>query len=305
MTEHDLILHHYDASPFTQKTLRMLGIKGANWFSVETPMIMPKPDLVALTGGYRGTPVLQIGANVYIDNQRIASELETRIPQPSFFKNGEQSMLMAMIKWSDAFFRPGLHMVIALQSKQWPEEFEADRRALFPEINFDTIEQHLPYARSQLRAHADLINNQLADGRNFLLGNKPTLADIHAFSVPWFTRSTMPEVNELLNDFKYLLPWEERVADIGEGSRSPIDAKEALKLALETQSPTLPNVDPSDSQNLTEGQIVTVAPDDSLRGEVTGKVVIVTANEIAVKHENESVGEVIVHFPRIGYRVLV
>ncbi len=281
----------------------MLGIKGANWFSVETPMIMPKPDLVALTGGYRGTPVLQIGANVYIDNQRIATELEARIPQPSFCKDGEQSMLMAMISWSDAFFRPGLHMVIALQSKQWPEEFEADRRALFPEINFDTIEQELPYARSQLRAHADLINEQLADGRDFLLGDKPTLADIHAFSVPWFTRATMPEVNDLLKDFKLLPPWEERVAAIGEGTGQPMDAKDALKIALEANSPTQANVDPSDPQNLYEGQLVTVAPDDSLRGEVEGKVVIATANEIAVKHENTFVGEVIVHFPRIGYRV--
>ena len=34
MTEDDLIVHHYDASPFTQKTLRMLGFKGAKWFSI-------------------------------------------------------------------------------------------------------------------------------------------------------------------------------------------------------------------------------------------------------------------------------
>ncbi|MEY2920673.1 MAG: hypothetical protein RL261_1978, partial [Pseudomonadota bacterium] len=78
MTE--LILHHYDASPFTQRVLRMLGIKGLEWRSVTTPMMPPKDDLLALTGGYRGTPVLQIGADVYIDSQRIARELETRYP---------------------------------------------------------------------------------------------------------------------------------------------------------------------------------------------------------------------------------
>ena len=77
----DLILHHYDASPFTQRVLRMLGIKGLEWRSVTTPMMPPKDDLLALTGGYRGTPVLQIGADVYIDSQRIARELETRYPQ--------------------------------------------------------------------------------------------------------------------------------------------------------------------------------------------------------------------------------
>jgi hypothetical protein len=212
-------------------------------------------------------------------------------------------MVLAMIKWSDAFFRAGLHMVIALQSKEWPEEFQADRRALFPDINFDNIDQDLPHARSQLRAHAELINNQLADGRSFLLGDSPSLADIHAFSVPWFTRASMPEVNDLLENFEYLLPWEERIAAIGEGARNPVTANEALLLALKTSSSTQINIDPSDAQNLHEGQDVVVEPDDSLRGGVKGKVVIATANEIAVQHQNDIVGEVTVHFPRIGYRV--
>jgi glutathione S-transferase len=72
------ILHHYDASPYTQRVLKMLGIKRLRWVSVRTPMLPPKDDLVALTGGYRGTPVLQIGADVYVDSQRIARELERR-----------------------------------------------------------------------------------------------------------------------------------------------------------------------------------------------------------------------------------
>jgi glutathione S-transferase len=81
MTE--LILHSYDASPFTQRALKLLAIKGLEWRSVTTPMMPPKDDLLALTGGYRGTPVLQIGADIYIDSQRIAAELEARFPQPT------------------------------------------------------------------------------------------------------------------------------------------------------------------------------------------------------------------------------
>ena len=61
------------------------GHQGLAWQSVATPMLPPKDDLVALTGGYRGTPVLQIGADVYIDSQRIARELERRFPVPSLF----------------------------------------------------------------------------------------------------------------------------------------------------------------------------------------------------------------------------
>ena len=48
----DLILHSYDGSPFTQRVLKMLAIKRARWRWVETPMMLPKDDLVALTGDF-------------------------------------------------------------------------------------------------------------------------------------------------------------------------------------------------------------------------------------------------------------
>jgi hypothetical protein len=74
MTE--IILHHYDASPFTQKALRMLRIRDLAWLSVEMPMILPKPDLVCLTGGYRGTPVMQIDA---AEAHRIAQQSQPEL----------------------------------------------------------------------------------------------------------------------------------------------------------------------------------------------------------------------------------
>ena len=56
----DTILHHYETSPYSEKVRLGLGLKGLAWASVEIPVIMPKPNLTALTGGYRKTPVLQI-----------------------------------------------------------------------------------------------------------------------------------------------------------------------------------------------------------------------------------------------------
>src|ERR1700720_4727412 len=63
----DIILHHYETSPYAEKVRLGLGLKGLAWASVEIPVIMPKPDLTALTGGYRKPPVLQIGADLYCD----------------------------------------------------------------------------------------------------------------------------------------------------------------------------------------------------------------------------------------------
>ncbi len=296
----ELFLHHYDASPFTQRVLRMLGLKRLAWQSVLTPMLPPKDDLVALTGGYRGTPVLQVGADVYIDSQRIARELERRFPAPTLFPDGNAGLAYAMVKWADAFFRAGLHMAIGLTSAGWPSEFRKDRQQLFPDVDFDAVD--LEHAKSQLRAHASFIDLQLADGRAFLGGPAPGLVDIHAWTVPWFARASMPVVNELLADLPRLEAWERRVADLGEGRRTESTAEEALSAAHKaTPEPGL--VAPGDAQGLTAGIEVEVLPDDTQRGAVRGRVVAAGPNQVAVERSHPRCGLVVVHFPRLGYRV--
>ena len=47
----EIILHHYPSSPFSEKIRVAFGIKKLAWRSVEQPVIMPKPDLIPLTGG--------------------------------------------------------------------------------------------------------------------------------------------------------------------------------------------------------------------------------------------------------------
>src|ERR1043166_10163486 len=84
----ELILHHYDTSPFSEKIKKILAYKNLAWRAVEQPTIMPKPMLVPLTGGYRRIPVLQIGADVYCDTQLIARVLERLHPRPTMYPDG-------------------------------------------------------------------------------------------------------------------------------------------------------------------------------------------------------------------------
>ena len=72
------ILHHFEASPFSEKIRIIFGFKQIAWQSSPIPRILPKPDLMPLTGGYRRTPVMQIGADVYCDTVMIMRELERR-----------------------------------------------------------------------------------------------------------------------------------------------------------------------------------------------------------------------------------
>ena len=300
----DIILHHYDASPFTQKALRMLGLKRLSWRSVETPMIMPKPDLVCLTGGYRGTPVMQIGADIYIDTQCIARELEQRCPDPTLFPGGDPGLGYALVKWSDEFFQAGLTLALAILGPDWDAAFLEDRKALFADIDFDKLGGDVEHAMAQLRASAALLDAQLADGRSFLTGDAPGLADIQAFGVPWFTRAALPVTEQMLARFSHLPAWEMRVAELGEGERQPIDAAAAHQVARDAAPDLAVDVDPDDPQKLAGGMRVRVKADDfSQRGDVEGEVVTANALEIAVRRRTEDFGDLVVHFPRLGYRV--
>lgn len=300
----DLILHAYDASPFTQRVLRMLGFKDLDWRWVETPMMPPKDDLIALTGGYRGTPVVQIGADVYVDSQRIALELERRYPQPTLFPAGNPGATLAFGRWSDAFFRAGLKIVLAMRAESWPEAFRKDREFLFPDIDFASAGSELAHARGQYRAHASLLEHQLADGRSYLDGDRPGLADALAHPFLWFMRGALPELTtELLDGFERLPAWEARVAARGEGRRRRIDAETAFAEARGAARAPRGPADLREPHGLTAGTCVRVTPDDTRRGAVEGALVDAGPNEVSIAREHPRTGAVVVHFPRIGYRV--
>ena len=84
----EIILHNYPQSPVAERARAALGIKGLSWRWVEIPRLPPKDDLTALTGGYRRTPVMQIGADIYCDSHCMLRELERRFPEPSFLPAG-------------------------------------------------------------------------------------------------------------------------------------------------------------------------------------------------------------------------
>ena len=90
MTE--AVLHHYPISPFAEKVRAMLGFKGMSWKSVQIPLFMPKPDVIALTGGYRKTPILQLGADIYCDTTLIARVLDRLKPDGVLYTGHAESL---------------------------------------------------------------------------------------------------------------------------------------------------------------------------------------------------------------------
>lgn len=299
----DLILHHFDISPFAEKIRLVLGIKGLAWRSVQIPMIMPKPKLTALTGGYRKTPVLQIGADIFCDTQCIARALEQRCREPSLFPAGSEGLTLALSAWSDkAFFEPGAGLSMGT-NQEIPEPLLEDRKAFFNFMDFDTLPTSLPHLYGQLRAHTALVDRQLSDGRPYLLGEVASWADVLAYFVIWMSRANIAEASGLFSTFESLESWERRMVSIGHGKRSEMTDDDALAVARDAAADTAVSVDPADPLGLSAGQAVTVAPDDYGIVPVAGELVRLTIDEVAIRRTDPLAGEVVVYFPRIGYRV--
>jgi len=302
MTE--IILHHYETSPYSEKVRLGLGLKGLSWASVEIPTIMPKPNLTALTGGYRKTPVLQIGADIYCDSQLIMRELERRHPSPSFYPAG-RGAADALAWWAEkTMFTPAASLVFAKRFDSLPDGFLEDR-ARFSGRNIDPAAMlaAVPNVLDQLRAHFDWLDRMLADGRPFLQGSDAGLADLAAYHPVWFLQQRVGTAAAPLDGVPKVLSWADRIAAIGHGTRSPMTAEKALDAARAATSIAIATADPRDPVGRKPGQTITVTPDDTGRDPVVGELVASDVHEIVIRRSDRDVGEVCVHFPRAGFVV--
>ena len=298
-----IILHHFDSSPFAEKIRLALGLKDLEWSSVNIPMVMPKPMLTALTGGYRKTPVMQIGADIYCDTQCIAAALERHYPTPSLFPHNSRGMCLALSQWSDnAFFQPGAGLSMGTNT-ELPEDILQDRREFFNFLDFSTLEQQLPHLYSQFRAQLQLVETMLADGRGYVLGNTASWADILAYFPIWMCRGNIASAASLLQSLPALLAWEERMQQIGHGRPTHMAPEQALAIARDTAIDATLEISAQAWPTLEPQAAVTVTPQDYGAVPVSGELLRLTQDEVAIRREDELAGEVVVHFPRVGYCV--
>jgi glutathione S-transferase len=261
-----------------------------------------------LTGGYPLTPVLQAGADVYCDSQCILRELERRVPEPTLFPGDSAGLAWGVSRWTDgALFETTIALVFAGAGRDMPADFAADRGTLYFGSGYDlaAIEAALPEILAKLRAQLGWMDARLATGRRFMLGDRPGLPDALCYYLVWFIRGRYSKGPEFLAQFEHLCAWEQRVEAIGHGRPVDMTAAEALEIAKQARPATPERVDPDDPLGLRPGEAVEVAA-EQVEGAppVAGRVLGLDAQEITILREDPRVGEVAVHFPRIGYRVV-
>lgn len=303
----ELILHHHDPSPYAEKIRKIFGFKQLAWQSVQVSMVMPRPDMTILTGGYRKIPILQIGADIYCDTLLIAQILDQLHPDPPLFPSGLMTNL-AVQNWGDAMFRVGAPLAMHENAENLPAEVLEDRRAYFTFLDFDKFAENAPHFRSQFRAKAALLDAQLADGRPYLLGDSPEWADINAFFNIWMAGGHIPSAQHMFAPLQNMANWYQRIEDFGQGTRTDISATQAIEIAraaspyahaltqADTQATHL-----ADESGLSIGQNVIVTADDYGKDPIAGSLHLINDWEIVISREDAQIGEVAVHFPRMGF----
>ena len=295
----EIILHHYETSPFSEKVRVMMGVKGLSWRSVIQPVIMPKPQLIPLTGGYRRIPVLQIGADVYCDTQVILAEIEARHRKPAVVRGADWAVNL----WADRlFFQATVAVVFGEMGDSVPEAFIKDREKLSGRpFDVAAMKAVAGPMKGQWRAHAAWIERGLASN-DFLGGSTPSLADIAAYmNIWWLGRAASAALDVLLDGLPKTVAWRARMAALGHGARREMTGAEALDVAMAATPAAVSASDPADPSGLAPGVAVTVRADDYGRDPIEGRLVAVTPDRITIAREAGELDLVHVHFPRVGY----
>jgi glutathione S-transferase len=302
----DIILHHYPNSPFAEKIRLIMGFKGLHWSSVLIPSIMPKPDVTALTGGYRKTPILQIGADIYCDTALIADVIEARAPRPTLYPAGIAGASRILAQWADSTLfwamipftmQPaGLaHMFAGVP----PEAMKAfgDDRAIF--------RGNLPRMRpAEAQAAFALYLERLEEtlgGQEFFFADSPSIADFSIYHNLWFVLRGGP-VAKILESFSALHSWRDRMAAFGHGTFDKLDSGAAISVAHASEAAASLGAG-LDTHGIALGETVIVAATDTGIDPIEGALYEATKDQISIAREDPRAGKVVVHFPRVGFEL--
>ena len=301
-------LHHYPPSLFSEKVRVLFGYLDLEWHSVTIPPIMPRPDLMPLSGGYRKTPIMQIGANVYCDSEIICRRLAELADNQTLYSHGFNADRVA--RWADTElfrtvvalnFRP---QAIAAQMSQMSaaaiEAFQKDRAELSAGAPIVSVDPAA--AEAQFKGLLQNLENSIA--ADFLFGDNPTIADFSLYHCLWFVGGNTANAS-LLEGWPKIKSYLQRMANFGHGRFTEITSREALAEGTNAApvAPANARVDPRVAGDLHVDDSVTVAASDYGRNPIAGSLVSWTANEIVIRRNDPIAGVVMIHVPNIGFEV--
>jgi glutathione S-transferase len=305
----DIYFHHYPTSPFAEKVRAILGYKGMAWRSVMQPQIMPKPDLLALTGGYRRIPVLQIGNDVVCDTALICDVLEHLQPDHTLYPAGIKGAARTVAQWADStlfwtamaynFSPAGAAHMFAGRPPEALAAFAEDRKAMRAGAARMNVQDAAPAYKSYLRRI-----NTMVDGQDFVLGAQPSVADFSVYHPLWFTRNIAPLAG-ILDATPAVLAWMDRIKAFGHGTMTKSDTAESIaNSSISTSENLLFSYQDEvfqDEHGIALGSQVSITAESFGLESTVGELVAATRTRYSLRRVDARAGTVHVHFPRIGF----
>lgn len=302
----ELILHHYPESPFSEKVRAILGAKELPWRSLQVSMVMPRPATIALTGGYRRIPVLQVGADIYCDTALIAAYLDDMGAGPTLYPAGQMLAAQTLARWVDTElfwaavtlrFMPE-NMGNFFADPATAQAFAEDRAnfAQGAQVRRPAVDE----AQSRYARFLAEMETQLADGRPYLFGAEWSVADFAVYHMLWFIHAG-GGMADWLAARPRVSAWMERMRAFGEHPGEAISADDALAIAQAADP--LPVEQASDLPGIPPGAEVNVAPVDYGVMPSHGTLLRCDTDAIVIRREHALTGAVNVHFPRHGFGV--
>ena len=303
----DIVLHHYADSPFSEKVRLVLGIEGPGLEVGHRAGMLPKPDVVALTGGYRRTPFMQIGADVYCDSRadvpcrrpaRAASAALSGLERRSRRHRravGRHGAVLDRGAVHDAAGgrRPCVRRCAAGVPEGLPRRPRGDDGRHAPSDaggcgraagELLQLARAPPGARARLAARRRIVHRRLR-GRPVDLVHPPGAAGRGA-------AGTVSAPGRLVRARARARP---RPPERAVERRRARDRGRSQGPRRGRRSPT--------AQAFAAGTDVTVTPTDYAADPVAGRLVGLDRDEVVVARDDARAGRVHVHFPRIGYQV--
>jgi glutathione S-transferase len=312
----ELIFHHYPTSPFSEKVRLIFGFKKLAWQSVIVPSIQPKPDVEALTGGYRKTPFLQIGSDVYCDTALICDVLEHLQATPTLYPAAQKGMARVLAQWADEklfwaamaynFSPKGTAQMFSGGNPDAPVEQWGPTAKVFAEdrakMRSGMTRMPLPEAAATYKSYLRRLANML-DTQDYLLGDAPCVADFSAYHPLWFTRTQTPVMAGILEATPAVLAWMDRMAAIGQGKASKLSSADAISIckAATRVGGILEDKTFQDEHGIALGSRVTITAESFGPEPTEGELVAATRMHYTLRRTDDRAGTVHVHFPRIGY----
>ncbi|KAK0644873.1 hypothetical protein DIS24_g8431 [Lasiodiplodia hormozganensis] len=291
-----MILYDYDFSPFSQRIRYLLHLSEIEFFRVDQPVVLPRPDLQMLGITYRRVPVLAIGKDVYCDTSTIIAAIQHKL---QMVRTGPADK--AFEAFATQFFE---NVLRAVPAKFMNPSFKRDRETIFPVLGRPDLDTLRPSALGSIISLLAVIENDfLGHGGQYIGGDKPSVADVYVAPIVRWTLLSIGLGDEPglgKGDFPRVHSWVSSLPIVQ--AEEVLSGEEAAEFILESEySEEKPDVPSDDPLCIAAGSKVSVESADSAPGAHPqfGTLAGLTRDETIVGLENG----IRLHFPRAGYIV--